>query len=126
MGLVMNANRIAVASLSTLIILHLVMLTSLLAGIPPHPPQSTPLFGIAPLVGMSVSLAVAAILMGTVETRLGAALCVLAALVALVSFGPQKYSDVQFPLIWPAVLSAQVAIVALIAQVGLSLRRPTA
>lgn len=122
----MNANRIAVAALSTLIILHLVMLTSLFAGIPPHPPQSTPLFGMAPLVGMSVSLAVAAILLGTVETRFGAVLCVLAALAALVSFGPQKYSDAQFPLIWPAVLPAQIAILALIAQAGLSFRRPTA
>ena len=34
---------------------------------------------------------------------------VLAALGALLSFGPQKYFDAQFHLIWPAVIAGQVA-----------------
>jgi len=34
---------------------------------------------------------------------------------ALVSFGPQKYLDAQFPLIWPAVVTAQLAIVIIMA-----------
>lgn len=33
----------------------------------------------------------------------------LAAVMALISFGPQKYLDAQFPLIWPAVLAGQIA-----------------
>jgi hypothetical protein len=36
-------------------------------------------------------------------------LSVLAALMALVSFGPQKYFDAQFSLIYPAVLLGQFA-----------------
>ena len=40
------------------------------------------------------------------------ALRLLAALMAMLSFGPQKYLDPQFPLIWPAVLTAQIAVIA--------------
>ena len=41
---------------------------------------------------------------------------VLVALLSLVSFGPQKYLDAALPLIWPAVLIAQICIAAILAQ----------
>ncbi len=37
---------------------------------------------------------------------------------ALLSYGPQKYLDAQFSLIWPAVIAGQVAAVALIVLVA--------
>jgi hypothetical protein len=53
----------------------------------------------------------------TPATRGGRVLSVLAALMAAASFGPQKYFVPEFPLIWPAVIGAQIAIVAIIANV---------
>jgi hypothetical protein len=97
------------AALACLILLQTVMLASLYAGVVPHPPAVTPLFGIGPFLGASLSVAVAALILGPSRTPAGRALAGLAALAALVSFGPQKYFDPQFPLIWPAVLSGQVA-----------------
>ena len=95
------------AALATLTILQVIMLGSLYAHVAPHPPEATPLFGIAPLLGASVSAAVAAIVLG--EGRAATLLGVLAAVLALVSFGPHKYFDAQFPLIWPAVIAGQIA-----------------
>jgi hypothetical protein len=106
--------RTANACLTTLVILQIVMLTALYAGIPPHPPAATPLFGIAPFIGASLASAVAAITLNTLETRSGRGLCILAALLGLVSFGPQKYFDAQFGLIWPAVIAGQIAAVCLL------------
>lgn len=106
-------DRPLVAALAVLILLHAVMLGALFAGVPPHPPAVTPLFAIAPLVGAAIAAALAALILGPVATMAGRALSLAALLLALVSFGPQKYLDPQFPLIWPAVLCAQAAIVAL-------------
>ena len=99
------------AALLVLITLQTVMLFSLLAGVPPHPPVSTPLFGIGPFLGMSLSAALAAIILNSAGNGAGRVFSALAALLALVSFGPQKYFDAQFALIWPAVISGQVAAV---------------
>lgn len=109
------------AALACLVILQTVMLTSLYAGVAPHPPAATPLFGIGPFLAAAVSAAVAALILGPQGGRAGQALALLAALAALVSFGPQKYLDPQFPQIWPAVLSGQVA--AAVILVGPALRR---
>lgn len=97
------------AALACLILLQAVMLGSLYAGVAPHPPATTPLFAIGPFLGASLSAAVAALILGPAESRAGRVLAALAALAALVSFGPQKYWDAQFSLIWPAVLAGQVA-----------------
>lgn len=97
------------AALACLILLQTVMLASLYASVAPHPPAATPLFGIGPFLGASLSAAVAALILGPSQTVAGRMLAGLAALAALVSFGPQKYLDPQFGLIWPAVLSGQVA-----------------
>lgn len=61
---------------------------------------------------MALATAAAALIVGPVASRTGKALSLLAALMAMLSFGPQKYLDPQFPLIWPAVLTAQIAVIA--------------
>lgn len=110
-------DRYATAALATLILLQVVMLTALYAGIRPHPPSAIPLFGIAPFVGASVSVALSAIILGPLANTTGRTLSVMAALTALVSFGPQKYLDSQIGLIWPAVILGQVAALVLVVQV---------
>jgi hypothetical protein len=110
------------AALACLILLQGVMLASLLAGVAPHPPAATPLFGIGPFLGASLSAAVAALILGPMRGRAGPVMTGLAAAAALVSFGPQKYLDPQFPLIWPAVLAGQAAVVVLL--FGLASRLP--
>ena len=109
-----NQNQTSTAALSVLIILQLVMLTALYAGVPPRPPVATPLFGIAPLLGASLSAAVAAIVLGSNTSRAGRLLSLAATGMALISFGPQKYFDAQFGLIWPAVIAGQIASLAVI------------
>lgn len=117
-----DPERAARAALASLIILQGIMLASLYAGVQPHPPATTPLFGIGPFLGAALSAAVAALVLGPDRGRAGPTLAGLAAVAALVSFGPQKYLDPQFPLIWPAVLAGQVAAGVLL--VGLASRLP--
>jgi len=105
-------NDIATAGLATLILLQGTMLAALFAGVPPHPPEATPAFGIAPFIGAAISAAAAALCLGPARNGLGRALAGLAAVMALVSFGPQKYLDAQIGLIWPAVVFGQVAALA--------------
>ncbi len=99
----------AQAALTVLGVLQVVMLGSLYAGVPPHPPQSIALFGIAPFLAVSLSVIAASIILGPLDSRWGRGLAVASALCALLSFGPQKYFDAQFPLIWPTVVTAQLA-----------------
>lgn len=109
--------RPATAALATLTILQVVMLTALYAKTAPHPPAATPGFGIAPFLAMSLSAAAAAWILGPAQTKAGRVLAVVAGLLALVSFGPQKYFDAQLPLIWPAVITGQIAVLALLGMV---------
>lgn len=113
----MSEARPTAAALSALIILQLVMLGALYAQVPPHPPAAIPLFAIAPFLAVALATAAAALIVGPLASRTGKALSLLAALMAMLSFGPQKYLDPQFPLIWPAVLAAQVAVIAVFAGV---------
>ena len=110
--------RQANAALCALIILQLVMLGALFAQSAPHPPATIPLFAIAPFLAAALSVAAGAIITGPLDTTTGRVLSVLAALMALLSYGPQKYLDAQFGLIWPAVITGQVAAVALILLAG--------
>lgn len=112
-----QSNRHVVAALATLILLQGIMLSALYAGIRPHPPIATPLFGIAPFLGAAISVALAAIIVQPLGSRAARILSVLAALMALVSFGPQKYFDAQFGLIYPAVLLGQFAALVIFASV---------
>ena len=116
-------DRTASAALAALFILQATMLSALFAGVPPHPPASTPLFGMAPFVAASLSVALAAILAGPVSSSVGRILAGLAAAFALVSFGPQKYVDAQIALIWPAVLVGQLAVATIAVQLARSKRR---
>jgi hypothetical protein len=110
-------DRQVLAALATLITLQLIMLSALYAGISPHPPAATPLFGIAPFLGASVSIALSAAILQPLSNRAGRVLSVLAGLAALVSFGPQKYFDAQFSMIWPAVVTGQIAAMAIFVRV---------
>ena len=110
----MHNDRAAVAALSALILLQLVMLSALYAGVAPHPPVATPLFAMAPFLAASFAVAFSAILLGPLSGKAGRSLSGLAVVFALVSFGPQKYFDAQFALIWPAVIAGQIAAVAVI------------
>ncbi|WP_422373285.1 hypothetical protein [Hoeflea sp.] len=121
-----SADRIPSAAVASLIILQSVMLAALYAGVPPHPPEAIPLFGIAPFLGVALSVAAAALILGPGSSRAGCWAGGLAALMALLSFGPQKYVDAQFALIWPAVLGGQAASLILIANLllrGRSIRK---
>lgn len=109
--------RPTLAALTTLIILQLVMLSALFSQSVPHPPNAIILFAIAPYLSVSLSAAVCAIIFGTTSSTQGRIFSIGAALLALLSFGPQKYFDPQLPLIWPAVLTAQIAAVAIFFQV---------
>lgn len=102
-------DRHILAALTAIILLQMIMLSALYAGIKPHPPVAVPLFGIAPYLGTSVSVALAAIIVQPLRSSTGRSLSILAALMALLSFGPQKYFDAQFGLIWPAVILGQLA-----------------
>jgi len=108
----------AQAALIMLIILQFIMLSALYAGVAPHPPAQTPLFGMAPFLGAALGVAGGALAMGATSTAMGRVLCGLAAVMAAISFGPQKYFDPQFPLIWPAVITAQGAIITLVVQIS--------
>lgn len=110
--------RQANAALCALIILQLVMLGALFAQSAPHPPATIPLFAIAPFLAAALSVTAGAIITGPLDTTTGRVLSVLAALMALLSYGPQKYLDAQFALIWPAVITGQIAAVALIVLAG--------
>lgn len=112
-----QSTRHVMAALTTLILLQGIMLSALYAGIGPHPPVTTPLFGIAPFIGAAMSIALAAIIVQPLGSREGRILSVIAALMALISFGPQKYFDPQFGLIYPAVLLGQCAALVIFASV---------
>ncbi|MCK0140300.1 hypothetical protein [Aliiroseovarius sp. F47248L] len=99
----------AVAGLVMLIILQAIMLMSLFAGLAPHPPAKIPLGGIAPILAVSFAVASAAIILGPVSSGAGRAFALLAVVIALLSFGPQKFVDGQFALIWPAVILGQIS-----------------
>ncbi len=114
--------RAAVAALLALVVLQIVMLAALLTKTAPHPPLAIPLFGIGPFIGASLSAAVAAIVLGPTQSMAGKLLAIAAAGGALLSFGPQKYFDVQFGLIWPAVVAAQLSVVALLSSIVSSMR----
>ena len=116
-------SRQANAALTVLIVLQLTMLTALFARSAPHPPATIPLFAIAPFLAVALATASAAIIIGATDTIPGRLLSIAAAVLALLSYGPQKYFDAQFALIWPAVIAGQLAAVALILLVAYAAMR---
>lgn len=110
-----TTDRLPAAALAALIILQSVMLAALYAGVAPHPPAAIAPFAIALFLGVALSVAAAALILGAGSSGAGRGLGLIAALLALLSFGPQKYFDPQFALIWPAVIAGQLASLVLIA-----------
>ncbi len=102
------------AALSVLVVLQVTMLGALFTQTIPHPPLAVPPFALGPFLGAALSMAVAALVLGGATYRSGAIISALAAVSALVSFGPQKWIDPAIGQIWPAVLLGQIASVILI------------
>lgn len=102
-------HSISRASLLLLAMLQFLMLLSLMARLPPHPPEATALFAMGPFLAASISLAVAAAQLHERPGALAPSAAGLAALAALISYGPHKWADPAFSQIWPAVLLGQIA-----------------
>lgn len=101
--------RLTYAALTTLILVQLIMLTSLFAGLAPHPPRAIPFFAMAPFLSVAIAIAASAMIIGPLNGRTGKAISILAALCALLSYGPQKWIDPAIGEIWPAVLAGEIA-----------------
>lgn len=98
------------AAILVLLVLTGVMLMALFSRTTPHPPLEVAPFALAPFLGASLAIGTAAFHLGPRGGRVGSGLAILFVVTALVSFGPQKYVDPTFSRIWPAVITAQVAI----------------
>lgn len=109
-------DKLAIAGLAMLIILQAVMLASLFAGIQPHPPVTIPLGAIAPILAAGFATATAGILLQPTSS-IGRIFAIVAALIAMLSFGPQKYLNDQFYLIWPAVVLGQISALMIVAAI---------
>jgi len=110
------------AGLLILTVLQLLMLAALYTRTVPHPPLEVAPFALGPFISASIALAVAAL--ATPIGRLGSSLIVVACLTALVSYGPQKWFDPAIGGIWPAVLVAQCAVIAILTQMVSRIREP--
>jgi hypothetical protein len=107
--------RALCAGLVMLATLQALMLLSLMAGLAPHPPRELPMFAMGPFLSAAIALALGAALLVRVPSHGPKLLAILAALVALVSYGPHKWFDAVTPSIWPAVLVGQLTAVWVIA-----------
>ncbi|MEO0543058.1 MAG: hypothetical protein AAFY99_04485 [Pseudomonadota bacterium] len=97
-------------ALVVLIIVQLVMMFAMFFQAPPHPPYEVVPFAMGPFLAASLAACVAALLRGGLASRSGQILAIIAAAMAMVSYGPQKWFDPAALQIWPAVLTAQIAV----------------
>ena len=104
------------SGLSALAVLQATMLAAMYTGTPPHPPLQIPLFALGPFLGASLAVAIAAWVLVRDHRIAGPLSAILAAALALLSFGPQKWLDPAIGLIWPAVLLGQIASLTIILQ----------
>ncbi len=104
------------AAIVVLLVLTGVMMLALVSRTAPHPPLEVPPFALGPFLGASLAIGAAAFHLIRQGARYGSTLAVLFALTALVSFGPQKYLDPVFSRIWPAVITAQFAVIVIVAR----------
>lgn len=116
------ATRPLMAGTIVLLVLTGIMLLALFSRTAPHPPLEVPPFALGPFLGASLAIGAAALYLLGRESRLGTVLALVFALTALLSFGPQKYLDPHFSRIWPAVVTAQVAIL-VVAAYGIAVLR---
>jgi len=119
--MLLHLQRPALVGLATL---QALMFLALLAGLEPHPPRATPLFAMGPFLAASVALCLLVLWLPRGAGRLSAALSALAAVMALLSYGPQKWADPNLAEIWPAVLLGQVLALVLMGAAGVRMRRP--
>ena len=117
----------ATAAILVLLTLTGVMLLALFSRTVPHPPLEVPPFALGPFLCASLAIGAAAFHLLRQGVRYGGTLAVLFALTVLLSFGPQKYFDPAFSRIWPAVITAQIAVIVIVAWSIVALRsgRPT-
>ena len=113
----------ASAAIVVLLVLTGVLLLALFSRTAPHPPLEVPPFALGPFLGASLAIGAAAFHLLRQGVRFGGVLAVLFALTALVSFGPQKYFDPVFLRIWPAVITAQIAVIAIVVWSIVALRK---
>jgi len=111
------------AAIIALLVLTSVMLLALFSRTAPHPPLEVPPFALGPFLGASLAIGAAAFHLVRQSARYGSTLALLFALTALVSFGPQKYFDPAFSRIWPTVITAQIAVIVIVAWCIVTLRR---
>ena len=104
----------ATAAIVVLLTLTGVMLAALFSQTAPHPPLEVPPFALGPFLGASLAIGAAAFHLLRQGARCGGTLAILFALTTVVSFGPQKYLDPEFSRIWPAVITAQIAVVVIV------------
>ena len=102
------------AAILCLLVVTAVMLLSLMTQTAPHPPLEVPPFALAPFLGASLGIGMAALTLVQQSLRVGFGLALLFAATGLVSFGPQKYLDPAIAKIWPAVITAQLAILVMV------------
>ena len=107
-----------------LAVLQALMFLALMAGLAPHPPRVTPLFAIGPFLAASVALCLTVLWLPHGAGQLSAARSVLAGIMALLSYGPQKWTDANIAEIWPAVLLGQMLALVLLGAAGMRMRRP--
>ncbi len=113
----------ATAAILALLTITGVMLLALLSRTAPHPPLEVPPFALGPYLGASLAIGAAAFHLLRQGVRYGIPLAVLFAFTALVSFGPQKYFDPLFSRIWPALITAHIAVIVILAWSILASRR---
>ncbi len=113
------------AALGILAILETVMLAALMTRTPPHPPIDVIPFAMAPFLGVSIAMAVAALMLGGVNSTHGRIASISAGALALLSFGPQKWIDPMIGRIWPAVLLGQLAVAVIVVAAVASQRAVT-
>lgn len=101
-----------------LLVLTGVMLLSLFTRTAPHPPLEVAPFALAPFLGASLAIGAVALQADRAGHRYRAAFALLFAATALVSFGPQKFFDPALSRIWPAVITAQAAVLVIVAVVA--------
>jgi hypothetical protein len=113
-------------ALVVLAVLQTVMLAAMFSQVQPHPPLTIPLFAVGPFLGASIAVTLAALAAAPEGTVTGRVLSGIAMLTAMISFGPQKWFDPMFAQIWPAVVSAQLAAIVIIARLVLASRARSA
>lgn len=107
----MHTHSLTAAALYGLALLQLLMLLALMAALSPHPPAYTTPFAMGPFLASSITLSVVAALLESRKGLLAPMLAMVAAGLALLSYGPHKWFDAQIAQIWPAVLLGQLGAV---------------